>query len=64
LQHGHTFERAWFSCRIYLDFSANYAKYNSNASGGGQLMIRDGAAVFQADDIVVMTVEIANPAAR
>ena len=34
---------------------------NSNASGGGELMIHDGEAVFEADDIIVMTVENANP---
>lgn len=34
---------------------------NSNASNGGELMIHDGSAVFEADDIVVFTVENANP---
>lgn len=34
---------------------------NTNASGGGELMIHDGEAVFEDDDIVVMLVEGANP---
>ena len=34
---------------------------NSNASNGGELMIHDGEAVFEADDIVVFTVTNANP---
>ncbi|MDQ2091680.1 Hint domain-containing protein [Marimonas arenosa] len=34
---------------------------NSNASGGGEFMIHDGEAVFEADDIVVFQVTNANP---
>ena len=37
------------------------AKTNSNASNGGEFMIHDGTAVFEDDDIVVFTVEGANP---
>ncbi|WP_135503753.1 Hint domain-containing protein [Roseovarius aestuariivivens] len=32
-------------------------KTNSNASNGGELMIHDGTAVFENDDVVVMVVE-------
>ncbi|WP_137702974.1 Hint domain-containing protein [Marimonas lutisalis] len=34
---------------------------NSNASNGGEFMVHDGEAVFEADDIVMFQVEGANP---
>ena len=37
------------------------AHTNTNASNGGELMIRGGDAVFEGDDIIVLMVENANP---
>lgn len=37
------------------------ARTNSNASNGGEFMIHDGQAVFEANDIIVLHVSNANP---